>query len=116
MNVIGQRPDGWWRDRRGAMRALAGRLAAFAGETGDDVAVVYDGRPFGLDAAPVEVSFAPARGPDAADDEIARRVAADPDPAAISVVTSDRRLAERVRGHGAEVVASGAFRRRLDAI
>jgi predicted RNA-binding protein with PIN domain len=115
MNVVGSRPDGWWRDRRGAMKALAERLAAFAGETGDPVAVVFDGRPFELDAPPVEVSFAPARGPNAADDEIARRVAGDADPRAITVVTSDRALAERVRLHGAEVVGASAFRHRLDA-
>ena len=29
-NVMGSRPDGWWRDRRGAARALVGELAAFA--------------------------------------------------------------------------------------
>jgi len=114
MNVIGQRPDGWWRDRPGAMRRLADELAGFAAGSGDPVAVVFDGRPFDLEASGVVVSFAPARGPDAADDEIARRVAADPEPGTLTVVTSDRRLAERVREHGAEVVSSGAFRRLLD--
>ena len=116
MNVIGQRPDGWWRDRRGAMRSLAGKLAALAEDTGEPVAVVYDGRRFDLDAPPVEVAFAPAPGPNAADDEIARRVAADADPATLVVVTSDRDLARRVAERGAEVVASGAFRRRLDGL
>ena len=27
-NVVGSRPDGWWRDRPGAARRLAGRLVA----------------------------------------------------------------------------------------
>ena len=114
MNVVGSRPDGWWRDRRGAMAALAERLAAFAETTGEEVAVVFDGRPFELEAGTVEVAFAVRRGPGAADDEIARRVAADADPATLTVVTSDRALADRVREHGAEVVGARAFRRRLD--
>ena len=116
MNVVGSRPDGWWRDRPGAMRALAEKLATFAEAEDEPVAVVFDGRPFEVDAGPVEVSFAPTRGPNAADDEIARRVAADPDPGSLVVVTSDRGLADRVREHGAEVMSAGAFRRRLDAI
>ena len=27
-NVVGSRPDGWWRDREGAARRLAGRIVA----------------------------------------------------------------------------------------
>jgi predicted RNA-binding protein with PIN domain len=116
MNVVGSRPDGWWRDRQGAMRSLAERLAAFADATGEPVAVVFDGRPFEVDAPPVDVSFAPTRGPNAADDEIARRVDADDDASDLTVVTSDRTLADRVRAHGAGVAGSGPFRRRLDAL
>ena len=116
MNVVGSRPDGWWRDRERAKRALAERLAEFARATGDEVTVVFDGRPFEVEAAPVRVDFAPARGPNAADDEIARRVEADPDPGSIAVVTSDQGLAARVREHGAEVVPAGGFRRRLDGL
>jgi predicted RNA-binding protein with PIN domain len=116
MNVVGSRPDGWWRDRPGAMKALAQKLATFAEAEDEPVAVVFDGRPFDVDAGRVEVSFAPTRGPNAADDEIARMVAADAEPAGIVVVTSDRNLADRVRVHGAEVMSAGAFRRRLDAI
>src|SRR4051812_8518218 len=71
MNVVGSRPDGWWRDREGAKRALAERLAAFAEATGEPVAVVFDGRPFEVDARPVQVDFAERRGPNAADDAIA---------------------------------------------
>jgi predicted RNA-binding protein with PIN domain len=114
MNVVGSRPDGWWRDRERAKKALAERLAAFAAESGEPVTVVFDGRPFEVDAAPATVDFAPSRGRNAADDEIARRVAADPDPGSLTVVTSDRELVARVQGHGAEVVPAGSFRRRLD--
>jgi predicted RNA-binding protein with PIN domain len=114
MNVIGSRPDGWWKDRRGAMRRLAGQLGELAA-TGDEVVVVYDGREFDdPPAAPgLEVEFAPG-GRDAADHRIAQLVQADRDPGSLRVVTSDRALAARVRAAGADVVGAGAFRARLD--
>jgi len=40
MNVIGSRPDGWWRDRTAAMRRLTGDLDALARETGEPVTVL----------------------------------------------------------------------------
>jgi predicted RNA-binding protein with PIN domain len=114
MNLVGSRPDGWWRDRRGAMRRLIGELEDFAERTGDEVAVVFDGRPFELEeGGRVEVGFAPG-GRNAADHAIAEWVEADTDPAAMTVVSSDQELVRRVRAAGAEVVTSGAFRRRLD--
>ena len=116
MNVIGSRPDGWWRDRRGAMRGLTEELAALAKATGEEVTVVFDGVPFDLDVPGVDILFASRRGRDAADDDIAARVAADPDPAALRVVSSDAALAERVREHGGRVQGAGAFRRRLDEL
>jgi predicted RNA-binding protein with PIN domain len=113
MNVVGSRPDGWWRDRRGAMRRLIDALERFAAETGDDVAVVFDGRPFEFQAGGrVNVGFAPG-GRNAADDAIAERVADDPDPGSLTVVTSDGELTERVRAAGADVVTAGSFRRGL---
>ena len=115
MNVIGSRPTGWWRDRPGAMRSLTEELGALAGATGDELTVIFDGRPFELDAPEgVSVEFATRRGPNAADDDIAALVEADPDPGGLTVVTSDRTLAGRVREAGAEVVGAGDFRRRLD--
>lgn len=115
MNVIGSRPDGWWRDRARAMRALVASLAEFAAETGDAVTVVFDGRPVAMPehGQPLlQVEFAPG-GPNAADREIARLAAAEPEPGRVRVVTSDRALAERVRAAGAEVVPAAGFRTRL---
>ncbi len=116
MNVIGSRPDGWWRDRRGAMRRLVEELAALTRAGAEPVTVVLDGRPFDLDGGPVEVHFASRLGPNAADDDIAALVAADADPGDLRVVTSDAALGRRVRERGAEVEGAGAFRRRLDAV
>ena len=115
MNVIGSRPTGWWRDRLRAMRELVEELGSFAGATGDEVTVVFDGKPFEIDVPEgVEVRFASRRGPNAADDDIAALVRRDDDPRALSVVSSDGDLARRVRDAGAAVLGAGEFRRRLD--
>jgi predicted RNA-binding protein with PIN domain len=117
MNVIGSRPDRWWNNRDGAVRRLIGELDRFAAATGDDVTVVFDHRP--PDVVPgrhgaVEVAFASRRGRNAADDEIVAMLAGDPAPDRYLVVTSDRRLVERVRDLGARVEPSSRFRRHLD--
>ena len=111
-NVMGSRPDGWWRDRAGAARRLVEQIGAW---TDEDVLVVFDGRaPDALTAPPrVEVRFAERGGRDAADDVIADLVAADPDPSSLRVVTSDAGLARRVREHGAAVSGARGF---LDAL
>ncbi len=117
MNVIGSRPDGWWRDLDAAVIRLARCLAAWQAAEGVDATVVFDGgRPPGLgklDLGGLEAVFAgKGRG---ADDEIVRRVGTDTDPGSLKVVTSDRALAERVRAAGAgEVVGAGRFRGGLD--
>jgi predicted RNA-binding protein with PIN domain len=116
MNVIGSRPDGWWRDRAGAMVRLTADLDAWAATLpeSDAVAVVFDGREreLGTPPARVDVGFAPG-GRNAADDAIARRVRDDADPASLTVVTSDRELAARVRAVGAQVEGARTFRARL---
>ncbi len=79
MNVIGSRPDGWWRDRDGAALRLVGRLQSLAAATGDEVAAVLDGRPMrslpeGLHDG-IAVFYADRSGRNAADDRIVRLVA-----------------------------------------
>ena len=41
-NVVGARPDGWWRDRAGAAARLHDRLVA--ADLGTDVVLVLEGR------------------------------------------------------------------------
>jgi predicted RNA-binding protein with PIN domain len=115
MNVIGSRPDGWWRDRRAAVAALVEALEAVAA-TGEEVTVMFDGPPFDIGAPGVEVLFASRSGPDAADDDIVSLVEAAPEARDLRVVTSDDALAERVRCFGAGVIGAGTFRRRLDTL
>ena len=111
-NVMGVRPDGWWRDRAAAAARLAAAIAAWAESQDRAVTVVFDGiRPAGLEAPDaIEVRFAGHGGRDAADDVIAALVAGDPRPEEVEVVTSDAGLAERVRAHGAAVSGARAFR------
>jgi predicted RNA-binding protein with PIN domain len=117
-NVMGSRPDGWWRDRPGATRRLIEQLGRWAAHAQEEVLVVFDGRrPEGLTSAPaVEVRFAERAARDAADDVIAALVAAAVTPAELEVVTSDAALVERVRRRGAKVTGSGGFRDRLERL
>src|SRR5204862_3588382 len=112
-NVIGSRPDGWWRDRPGAARRLIAALQELAWRSGDRISVVLDGRP--LPDVPegvhdgVLVAYATRAGRDAADDRIVAEVEHDPDPPSLVVVTSDRALAQRVRALGARVEHAGTL-------
>jgi hypothetical protein len=104
-NVVGSRPDGWWRDRAGAASRLLQSLAGLRGATvvhPDGAAAVRLARL----VAVVEGAARSASAPDAAavvsaaqdgDGEIvaqARRIVAD--GAVPLVVTTDRGLRERL--------------------
>ena len=117
MNVIGSRPDAWWRDRDAAMGRLVDDLERWAEPAGELVTVVFDRRPrLSVEGRAVEVAYAPEPRPDAADDEIVRRLKTAPEPGSWRVVTSDRRLAGRVRAIGAGVESAGEFRARIDPL
>jgi predicted RNA-binding protein with PIN domain len=124
MNVIGSRPDGWWRDRDGAVVRLVERLQAYAATTADlEVVVVVDGRPIPVLAegshGGVRIAYARRRGPDAADDRIVelltdRRAAVTSRPA--TVVTADRELRERSTRLGATTMGPRELLDRLDRL
>jgi hypothetical protein len=118
MNVIGSRPDGWWRDRPGAMRRLAARLDDWAAQTGDQVTLVLDGERVELGAhSGVEVIFAADRGErgrNAADRVVAALAAEAADAAQLVAVTSDSELVARLEELGVTVEGAGAFSRRME--
>jgi predicted RNA-binding protein with PIN domain len=111
MNVIGTRPDAWWRDRHAAMIKLVDLLERWAATSGEEVTVVFEQPPRPpIRSTVIEVTHAPRAGRDSADHEIVRRLASAPDPAIIRVVTSDLWLVERVHTAGATVEPSSPFR------
>ena len=115
-NVMGSRPDGWWRDRRGAMQRLVDEVAAHAARAGGEWTIVFDGRPRGLIAPPddsLSIVYSERRGKNAADERIVE-IAADSTPhRSVLVYTSDRDLRARVTVFGAEVKGAGTLRRML---
>jgi predicted RNA-binding protein with PIN domain len=117
MNVIGTRPDAWWRDRDAAMLRLVDMLERWAVSDNEEVTVVFERPPSPpIRSTVIHVAHAPKPRRNAADDEIVRRLRADPDPGAIRVVTSDRWLADRAWAAGASVEGSDSFRTRLETI
>ncbi|BBX92551.1 RNA-binding protein [Mycolicibacterium boenickei] len=115
MNVIGSKPDGWWKDRRGAMAGLVERLERWAAVEDRRVAVVFEGPTTPpIESDVIEVAQAPRATANSADDEIVRLVQADSRPGEITVVTSDGGLAARVRAAGASVHPAAGFRREID--
>ncbi|MEU1687614.1 hypothetical protein [Micromonospora sp. NPDC005707] len=109
-NVVGSRPDGWWRDRAGAAARLRDALVPVA-EAGVppelpppvEVVLVVEGAARDVPAVPgVAVVAAPGSG----DDTIVALVAAAPERRR-AVVTADRELRARVAALGAEVYGPG---------
>ena len=104
-NVVGSRPDGWWRDRAGAARRLLTKLTQRL-DLGE-LLIVLEGaarpaaEPGGLDG--VLVVHAAGSGDDEIVRVVAEAVAADPGRSVV-VVTADRGLRDRVRALNAETV------------
>lgn len=95
-NVVGSRPDGWWRDRAGAASRLWERLTA-ADLPHDEVVVVLEGAarkgvPAGREGRVVTI-HAPGSGDDAIVEAAAALVGQGWD---VTVVTADRGLQARI--------------------
>ena len=105
-NVVGSRPNGWWRDRAGAARQL--HQAITAADLDYDVVVLVlegaakRGQPVGEDGA-VHTVHAPGSGDDAIVEQVRTRSADGDD---VVVVTADRVLAERVAAAGVSSVGA----------
>jgi predicted RNA-binding protein with PIN domain len=116
MNVIGTRPDKWWKDRDAAMLKLVDQLERWAAAEGEDVTVVFERQPSPpIRSTVIEVAHAPKPKANAGDDEIVRRLKADDEPNSVRVVTSDRGLSERAYTAGATVEGSDSFRNRIES-
>ncbi|MCE0487280.1 hypothetical protein [Ornithinimicrobium sediminis] len=101
-NVVGSRPDGWWRDRAGAARRLHDHLVA-TDVVGEIVLVLEGdarrGRHVGQEGH-VQTVHAARSGDDAIVDEVRSQVAFG-DRRGVTVVTADRDLRDRVEAVGA---------------
>ncbi len=108
-NVVGSRPDGWWRDRIGATLRLAKSLARIAPEgvpanavgpngahldrVWPEIVLVVEGQARAVtDVHPLRIVRAQGSGDDAIVDEV-RRAAPDMH---VTVVTADRELRARI--------------------
>ncbi|MGV9661779.1 hypothetical protein ACWDUL_02680 [Nocardia niigatensis] len=122
-NVVGSRPDGWWRDRAAAARRLLGELGMLRerlpGVT--DVVVVLEGAAKaaadGADGEGAGLRVVPAEG--SGDDTIVEVVAAEIEKStagtgSVTVVTADRGLRARVEALGATTVGPSWLRNALE--
>jgi hypothetical protein len=112
-NVVGSRPDGWWKDRAGAARRLHDQLLV-ADLPHDVIVLVLEGGgkggvPAGRDAH-VRTVHAPRDG----DSRILAEAKAAADAGdEVTVVTADRALDARVHGVGATTRGPGWLLDRL---
>ena len=103
-NVVGSRPNGWWRDRAGAAKRLHQAIATT--DLGYDVVVLVlegeakRGQPVGEDGT-IHTVHAAGSGDDAIVEQVGMRST---DGADVVVVTADRVLRERVAAAGGSSV------------
>ena len=111
-NVMGSRPDGWWRDRTGAARRLVAEIIPLALGHGGVWTIVFDGKePPHMPSSPeclIVVHTGHGRR-DGADDRIVEFVHERSDRAASLVYTSDAKLRTRVKSLGTQVMGSGVL-------
>jgi hypothetical protein len=122
-NVVGSRPDGWWRDRAGATTRLLERLAGLDGRTlpgpgsavvrCEAVVAVVEGAARDV---PSVARVRLVRAPGSGDDALATEAAAlDAGGHAVLVVTADRGLRARLPA-AVDVTGPGWLLTRLDDV
>ena len=121
-NVIGRRAKGyedWFQDKPGARRQFLKDLARLTKAKKLRLSVVFDGAPDqsfpdGASYRGVKVFY--ARPGSDADSRIIEMVETERNPKNLIVVTSDRKLSDRVRVCGVRVIRAGEFQQLLDEL
>jgi 8-oxo-dGTP diphosphatase len=109
-NVMGTRPDGWWRDRHGAATRLRDEIDALDGVrlppfdvAYPEIVMIVEGKARGVeDSERVRVVSATGEGDDTIVDTV-REYAGEPDTD-VFVVTADRELKRRSQEAGASIL------------
>ena len=118
-NVMGSRPDGWWRNRPEAAQRLVTEIDPLARSSGGVWTIVFDGPPpSGMvpeDQCLTVVHTGHGRR-DGADDRIVEMVGALPDRAMALVYTSDAGLRARLQALGVQVAGARALLTEIAAV
>ncbi len=106
-NVIGSRPDGWWRDRPAAARAFVERVRAAvdAGRLAEPVVVVLEGAARGGAEAGTAGGVTVVHAPGSGDDSLISAAAGA--AGQVTLVSADRALCRRAEDLGADVARPG---------
>ena len=102
-NVVGSRPDGWWKDRAGAARRLHEALLV-ADTSYDEIVLVLEGQAKGGVKAGRDGHVRTVHAKGSGDDTILAEARAAAARGRVVVVTADRMLQARVGGVGAQTL------------
>ena len=110
-NVVGSRPDGWWRDRAGAARRLQEQLLD-AVLPYDEIVLILEGKARQGIPARQDGRLRTVHAPGSGDDAIVEAVMAEVeigDGRDVTVATADRVLRDRVKAAGAKSVSPSSL-------
>jgi predicted RNA-binding protein with PIN domain len=110
-NVMGSRPDGWWRDRAAAARRLQEQLLA-AALPYDEIVLILEGKARQGVQAGQDGRLRTVHAPGSGDDAIVQAVIAEVeigDGREVTVATADRVLRDRVKAAGARSVSPSSL-------